>query len=120
MLGKIVGANNAGITRRSQGTRIINLSGYIVYFTTDINPHACSATRKTGLHNGIPNVEPVQTTLASSLLPRLYHAVDVLCFNPPYVVTPPEEVGGQGIEAAWAGGIDGRQVIDEMLPFVEV
>jgi len=31
------------------------------------------------------------------------------------VPTPPEEVGGNGIEASWAGGIDGRVVIDRAL-----
>ncbi|KAH9273486.1 hypothetical protein BASA83_004152 [Batrachochytrium salamandrivorans] len=29
-----------------------------------------------------------------------------------------DEVGSHGIEAAWAGGIDGREVIDEFLPLV--
>jgi release factor glutamine methyltransferase len=25
-----------------------------------------------------------------------------------------------GIEASWAGGVDGREVIDELLPFIKV
>ncbi|ORZ01612.1 S-adenosyl-L-methionine-dependent methyltransferase [Syncephalastrum racemosum] len=100
LLAKIVGQANA------------------VFLTTDINEHACGATRQTGLRNGVKTIESVRTSLVEGLLPRLHHAVDVLCFNPPYAVTPPEEVGSLGIEAAWAGGIDGRQVIDAMLPFV--
>jgi len=47
---------------------------------------------------------------------RLRGQVDVLVFNPPYVPTEPDEVGSSGIEAAWAGGINGRQVIDRFLP----
>ncbi|KAL1927086.1 hypothetical protein VTP01DRAFT_5049 [Rhizomucor pusillus] len=90
-----------------------------VYFTTDINTHACAVTKTTGLHNQVPSIEPVTTSLVDSLLPRLSNKVDVLCFNPPYAVTPSEEVGSYGIEAAWAGGIDGREVIDTFLPYVK-
>lgn len=39
--------------------------------------------------------------------------VDLLIFNPPYVVTEPEEISGKGIERSWAGGLKGRQVIDK-------
>ena len=46
--------------------------------------------------------------------------IDVIIFNPPYVPTPPEEVGSHGIEASWAGGDDGREVIDKFIPVMNV
>lgn len=42
---------------------------------------------------------------------RLQGTLDLLVFNPPYVVTPDEEITGQ-LERAWAGGKDGRVVMD--------
>ena len=59
----------------------------------------------------------------SSLLSGMEGAVgrvDVMVFNPPYVPTPDEEVAGCGIEASWAGGTDGRIVIDQFLPKIHV
>ncbi len=51
---------------------------------------------------------------------RLTKKIDVLIFNPPYVPTESNEIGGNGIEASWAGGIDGREVIDRLLPKFKV
>jgi release factor glutamine methyltransferase len=65
-------------------------------------------------------VECIQCDLASPLLQQLQGKVSFLLFNPPYVPTPPEEVtmasAGNWLPAAWAGGIDGRQVLDRALP----
>jgi release factor glutamine methyltransferase len=32
----------------------------------------------------------------------------------------PAQVGSKGIEAAWAGGVDGRRVLDRLLPLIPV
>ncbi|KAJ3139771.1 HemK methyltransferase member 2 [Physocladia obscura] len=89
------------------------------FLATDINPYATEATLKTGLLNGV-GIDAINSKFAQALLPRLHHAVDLLIFNPPYVVTPSSEVGSSGIAAAWAGGIDGREVLDAFLPSVDL
>ncbi|XP_038657616.1 methyltransferase N6AMT1 isoform X6 [Scyliorhinus canicula] len=84
---------------------------------TDINPLAAACSVESAKSNGV-NIQPIITDLVTGLLPRLQNQVDVLIFNPPYVVTPSEEVGSHGIEASWAGGERGREVMDRLLPQV--
>jgi release factor glutamine methyltransferase len=83
-----------------------------------INPDAIRIAKATAESNGISTAhfQAVQCDLASQLLEQLQGKVDVLIFNPPYVPTPDEEVGSSGIEASWAGGINGRVVLDRALP----
>ena len=90
-----------------------------IFFATDINPRATLATKQTGLHNSVGVIDVIRTDLVSSLSHQLAFKVDILLFNPPYVPTPEEEIGGDGISAAWAGGKDGRVVIDRFLPMVK-
>ncbi|KAJ2787787.1 HemK methyltransferase member 2 [Coemansia interrupta] len=87
--------------------------------STDINPAATQATRQTtGRSGGAAVFAQCHTRFVQALEPRLQGNVDVLVFNPPYVVTPEEEVGSMGEAAAWAGGKDGRAVVDRLLPRV--
>ncbi|KAI7811536.1 methyltransferase N6AMT1 [Triplophysa rosa] len=88
-----------------------------VYLCTDINLTAAHCTLETSQRNGL-ELQPIVTDLVECLLPRLNGKVDVLVFNPPYVVTPSEEVGSCGIEASWAGGIWGREVMDRFFPMI--
>jgi len=84
------------------------------YMSTDINPHAALASLKTSDRNNA-NVDVINTCFVEGL-ERLKGSIDVLLFNPPYVPTPSEEVNEKGIVASWAGGINGREVIDKLLP----
>ncbi|XP_065718711.1 methyltransferase N6AMT1 isoform X3 [Patagioenas fasciata] len=84
---------------------------------TDINPMAAYCTLETALLNNV-HLQPVITDLVEGLSPRLNGKVDLLVFNPPYVVTPSEEVESHGIEASWAGGKKGREVMDRVFPLV--
>ncbi|KAG0246916.1 HemK methyltransferase member 2 [Mortierella sp. GBA43] len=65
------------------------------------------------------SADVIETHFADGLLPRLEQQIDLLYFNPPYVLTPSEEVGSHSVVASWAGGIDGREVIDKFLPLVK-
>jgi len=83
-------------------------------FATDINKDAIRITQETAEANGLnpEALEAIQCDLATPLLDDLNQKVDALIFNPPYVPTPDDEVGSNGIEASWAGGKDGRVVFD--------
>lgn len=88
------------------------------YFATDVNPHAATVTRETLEAHGV-HAELVTTNIASGLEKRLSGLVDVMVVNPPYVPTPDEEVGSLGLSSAWAGGENGRSVIDKILPVAD-
>ncbi|ETW04417.1 hypothetical protein, variant 1 [Aphanomyces invadans] len=88
----------------------------IVLFAVDINEQATACTKNTASLNGVSRIEILRMDLLTQV--RLRQQVDVLLFNPPYVPTPSDEVGSIGIEAAWAGGKHGREVIDRVLPLV--
>lgn len=89
------------------------------YIATDINPDAIRVSQETLEAHGV-HAELISTDIASGLEKRLAGSVDVLVVNPPYVPTPEDEVGREGIASAWAGGENGRSVIDRMLPVADV
>jgi release factor glutamine methyltransferase len=87
--------------------------GIPLFIATDINKDACEATIKTTQLNS-NNIQVVNCDLLSPLIHRLENRIDILLFNPPYVVTDNIELGSSNIQAAWAGGIDGRQVMNRL------
>ncbi|KAI3794622.1 hypothetical protein L1987_37255 [Smallanthus sonchifolius] len=89
-----------------------------LYFATDMNPHATTVTRETLEAHGV-HAELLTTNIASGLEKRLSGMVDLMVINPPYVPTPEDEVGGSGLSSAWAGGENGRTVIDKILPVAD-
>lgn len=93
-------------------------SNRTTHYVTDINPEAIRITKSTAEMNLLPvgDIRAFRCDLASGILQQLENKVDILIFNPPYVPTPDEEVGSTGIEASWAGGINGRVVLDRALP----
>ncbi|XP_043715706.1 methyltransferase N6AMT1-like [Telopea speciosissima] len=90
----------------------------VSYFATDMNPHAVKVTSET-LEAHEVHADVVLTDIVSGLERRLGSMVDVMVVNPPYVPTPEDEVGRNGIASAWAGGENGRSVIDRILPIVD-
>lgn len=82
------------------------------YFCTDINPQACLATKNTALLNKA-DIECVQMDLTSCL--KAQWRFDVIIFNPPYVVTEENEIKGNGLNRAFAGGKKGRIITDKFL-----
>uniref|UniRef100_A0A7N0UZ84 Methyltransferase small domain-containing protein n=1 Tax=Kalanchoe fedtschenkoi TaxID=63787 RepID=A0A7N0UZ84_KALFE len=89
------------------------------FIATDINPHALAATSQTLAAHGVTSADLVQTDILNGMEDRLTGKVDLLVVNPPYVPTPEDEVGVEGLGSAWAGGENGRSVIDRILVVAE-
>ncbi len=107
----------SGLVSNFLANHLIN-SKNTLFFATDLNKNACLASGKTSTKNGnILNI--VNCDLVGPLIDRLEKSIDILLFNPPYVVTEAGELGSNGIEAAWAGGKDGREVMDRIFPLLD-
>merc|ERR1712154_185865 len=69
---------------------------------------------------GAEEVTLIQSDLLSAFdVDRFCPKVDILIFNPPYVPTTEDELmesqNDKLLSAAWAGGLDGRSVIDRFI-----
>jgi release factor glutamine methyltransferase len=76
---------------------------------SDLNPAACR--RAAG--EGLPVVR------ADMFGPFRSGSFDVVCCNPPYLPTPPEQEWGDWMERALSGGPEGRAVVDPFLAGVD-
>eukprot|EP00518_Triparma_eleuthera_P012900 CAMPEP_0182469460 /NCGR_PEP_ID=MMETSP1319-20130603/17120_1 /TAXON_ID=172717 /ORGANISM="Bolidomonas pacifica, Strain RCC208" /LENGTH=216 /DNA_ID=CAMNT_0024669769 /DNA_START=211 /DNA_END=857 /DNA_ORIENTATION=- len=96
------------------------LEGKGEFMATDINPKAIEAAMALwkATFDGSSSPPPTLQTFESDLLAG-QSELDLLIFNPPYVPTPSSEISGSGIEVSWAGGVDGREVIDRALPIIK-
>lgn len=90
----------------------------VQFLATDISKAAVHTTLST-LEAHHVNADVIVADLVSGLENELSGTVDVLVFNPPYVPTPEDEVGVDGIMSSWAGGDRGRTVIDRMLSIID-
>ncbi|XP_046738400.1 methyltransferase N6AMT1 [Diprion similis] len=86
------------------------------FMAVDINPNACRVTKRVGKDNSV-DINVLQMDLIN--LVKKENVFDVVIFNPPYVVTESLEVFDQRlISKTWAGGIDGREVMDMLFPHI--
>lgn len=92
-------------------TSLANTIKYSSFFCTDINPKACNISRKTAEVNGT-SIECFNMDLLNNFRENIF---DVIIFNPPYVVTEDDEISKSNISRSWAGGKNGRIIIDRML-----
>ena len=90
---------------------------------TDVNPKAIESAQKVSAQNKTV-VEYELDNFADNMAKKKEYqgAVDVIIFNPPYVVTSEEELvdaqDKKGIEASWAGGKDGIEVLEKAIPCI--
>lgn len=101
-----------------------------VCYATDINPFACRITNKTAKCNNA-TIEMLNMDLTNGFREN---EIDLLIFNPPYVVTTNDELESKSqpssssstngdfntnIIKSWAGGVDGRVVMDRVFEHLD-
>lgn len=84
------------------------------HLAIDLNNNACRVTRNTSRLNST-DIDVLQMDLLSCM--RSGCIFDVVVFNPPYVVTSDQEVLDKRLLfKSWAGGLNGRKVMDRVFP----
>jgi release factor glutamine methyltransferase len=79
----------------------------------DINPKAVRCAKENAKRNGVAaKMSFIQGDLFAPL--RTGKKFDLILFNAPYLPSEHWE-GGAWIERAWAGGVDGRAILDKFL-----
>ncbi|MGV8143438.1 MAG: HemK2/MTQ2 family protein methyltransferase [Methanothermobacter sp.] len=79
---------------------------------TDINPHAIDCAVKNIISNKTYNVELRKGNLFEPVEGEKF---DLILFNTPYLPSSTDEKSDDELDAAWNGGLDGREVIDRFL-----
>ena len=98
----------------------------IQYLSTDINPFALPSTRETFEKNKCKGyLDVVNCDLLNPFSIQMHKMIDVIIFNAPYVPTTEEELNeckdkleDKLIYHSWAGGKDGMQVTNKLLPHI--
>ena len=87
------------------------------HFSTDINLKCCLKTKELCEKNNV-QIMAMRDCFASNFR----GIIDILIFNPPYVETSKKEldeaIEKRSIEASWAGGVRGAEVIYDCLRFI--
>uniref|UniRef100_A0A0N4ZKV3 Methyltransferase HEMK2 n=1 Tax=Parastrongyloides trichosuri TaxID=131310 RepID=A0A0N4ZKV3_PARTI len=86
---------------------------HFISLTSDVNFNACLCTQETSKMNN-HLIETICCDTITSFEPRLNNKIDLLIFNPPYVLT--NDIPRCEEELCYAGGPNGRYVLDKLLP----
>ena len=84
------------------------------YLAVDVNKNACLASKETSIENSI-DLNIIQADLLLSFKPN---SLDVILFNAPYVPSEENEIDSNNISSSWAGGLNGRQVMNRLFPLI--
>jgi release factor glutamine methyltransferase len=100
------------------GTGILAMQAVILgaskVVAIDINPFASRCAMKNVLSKGFGTKISILTGDLFSLL-RATSVFDIILFNPPYLRTAESEYTSGWLEKSWAGGRNGRVVIDRFI-----
>ena len=114
-------ADNLQVNRMSRVLEIGTGTGIIAIIAakraskviaTDINPHAIDCAVKNIITNKTYNVELRKGNLFEPVEGEKF---DLILFNTPYLPSSTDEKSDDELDAAWNGGLDGREVIDKFL-----